>query len=197
MEHQTAGVRPTRLRRAVSQPLDRVESSRGSRGFMTSPRPVARAPCSFGSLGACPGHNYRQPYYGCGCLFPFLDGTTALLSLLRCSRGSDPRLVRLTMGELLDQHNCGATPCIKDRPRPRVRPSHSKTSPQNRQERGQHQKDEAANLRRPIRLSLPRWLRYADSRDGLGAMPDRSPAHICGGPPKYLRQKSPERDTRF
>jgi hypothetical protein len=55
MEHQTAGVRPTRLRRAVSQPLDRVESSRGSRGFMTSPRPVARAPCSFGSLGACPG----------------------------------------------------------------------------------------------------------------------------------------------
>lgn len=31
MEHQTAGVRPTRLHRAVSQPLDRVESSRGSR----------------------------------------------------------------------------------------------------------------------------------------------------------------------
>ena len=28
------------------------------------------------------------------------------------------------------------------------------------------------------------------SRDGLGGMPDRSPAHICGGPPKYLRQKS-------
>ena len=54
-----------------------------------------------------------------------------------------------------------------------------------------------ANVRRPIRLSLPRRLRYADSRDGLGGMPDRSPAHICGGPPKYLRQKSPERDTRF
>ena len=39
-------------------------------------------------------------------------------------------------------------------------------------------------------MSVPRWLRYADSRDGLGGMPDRSPAHICGGPPKYLRQKS-------
>ena len=39
-------------------------------------------------------------------------------------------------------------------------------------------------------MSVPRWLRYADSRDGLGGMPDGSPAHICGGPPKYLRQKS-------
>lgn len=41
-----------------------------------------------------------------------------------------------------------------------------------------------------IEYCVPRWLRYADSRDGLGGMPDRSPAHICGGPPKYLRQKS-------
>jgi hypothetical protein len=150
--------------------------------------------------------------FGSGEQAPFLRR-------IRWSRGSDPRLLRLTMGGLLDRHNWVATPCIKDHPRPRVRPSHFKTSPpksaisrsargciyQNRPEQfnpaSRFGKGPApkrrGHLRRPIRLSLPRWLRYADSRDGLGGMPDRSPAHICGGPPKYLRQKSPERDTRF
>jgi hypothetical protein len=32
---------------------------------------------------------------------------------------------------------------------------------------------------------------------GILEMAARSPAHKCGGPPKYLRQKSPERDTDF
>jgi hypothetical protein len=40
----------------------------------------------------------------------------------RWSRGSDLRLLRLTMNGLLDRHIWGATPCIKDRPRPKVRP---------------------------------------------------------------------------
>jgi hypothetical protein len=42
------------------------------------------------------------------------------LRRLRRSRGSDPRLLRLTMDGLLDRHIWGATPCIKDRPRPRL-----------------------------------------------------------------------------
>src|SRR5262249_20918704 len=42
---------------------------------------------------------------------------------LRWSRGSDPRLLRLTMNGLLDRHISGATPCIKDRPRSKVRPT--------------------------------------------------------------------------
>jgi hypothetical protein len=46
---------------------------------------------------------------------------------VRWSRGSDPRLLRLTMDGLLDRHNWGATPCIKHRPRPKVRPVHAKT----------------------------------------------------------------------
>jgi hypothetical protein len=37
----------------------------------------------------------------------------------RGCRGSDPRLLRLTMDTLLDRHIWGATPCIKDRQRPR------------------------------------------------------------------------------
>jgi hypothetical protein len=37
----------------------------------------------------------------------------------RGCRGSDPRLLRLTMDALLDRHMWGATPCIKDRQRPR------------------------------------------------------------------------------
>jgi hypothetical protein len=41
----------------------------------------------------------------------------------RGSRGSDPRLLRLTMSGLLDRHIWGATPCIKDRRRPKVRPT--------------------------------------------------------------------------
>jgi hypothetical protein len=36
--------------------------------------------------------------------------------------GSDPQLLRLTNG-LLDRHIWGATLCIKDRPRPKVRPT--------------------------------------------------------------------------
>jgi hypothetical protein len=40
----------------------------------------------------------------------------------RWSRGSDLRLLRLTMDGLPDRHIWGATPCIKDRPRPKVRP---------------------------------------------------------------------------
>jgi hypothetical protein len=185
------------------------------------PRPVARAPCGFGSLGACPGHNYGQPYYGRGCLFLFLNGTLRRNKRrsLRWSRGSDPRLLRLTMGGLLDRHNWGATPCIKDRPARGLDPSILKPAPEirnlkfckssrlskptteqfkaSRFGKGPAPKGRGRQLGRPIRLSLPRLLRYADSRDGLGGMPDRSPAHICGGPPKYLRQKSPERDTRF
>jgi len=39
------------------------------------------------------------------------------------SRGSDPRLLGLTMGWLLDRTFWGATPCIKDRQCPRVRPT--------------------------------------------------------------------------
>ena len=39
---------------------------------------------------------------------------------IRGSRGSDPRLLRLTMDRLLDAQ-WGATPSIKDRPRPKVR----------------------------------------------------------------------------
>ena len=43
-------------------------------------------------------------------------------SAIESSRGSDPRPLDLTMGWLLDPH-WGATPCIKDCPSPRVRPS--------------------------------------------------------------------------
>jgi hypothetical protein len=39
---------------------------------------------------------------------------------IRGCRGSDPRLLRLTMDALLDQHMWGATPCIKDRQRSRL-----------------------------------------------------------------------------
>jgi len=48
---------------------------------------------------------------------------TAKSDLRRGSRGSDPRLLRLTMGGLLDRHIWGATPCIKDRPHHKVRPT--------------------------------------------------------------------------
>ena len=41
----------------------------------------------------------------------------------RWSRGSDLRLLRLTMDGLPDRHIWGATPCVKDRPRPKVRPN--------------------------------------------------------------------------
>jgi integrase len=49
------------------------------------------------------------------------------------SRGSDPRLLGLTMGPLLDSR-WGATPCIEDRPGPRVRPQlHNTIAQQDRQ----------------------------------------------------------------
>jgi hypothetical protein len=46
-------------------------------------------------------------------------GTALELRWRRGCRGSDPRLLRLTMDALLDQHMWGATPCIKVRQRPR------------------------------------------------------------------------------
>jgi hypothetical protein len=39
------------------------------------------------------------------------------------SRGSDPRLLRPNNGPATRPHIWGATPCIKDRPCPRVRPT--------------------------------------------------------------------------
>ena len=50
----------------------------------------------------------------------------------RVCRGSDPRHLRLTMDGLLDQHMWGATPCIKDRPRRKVRPTQHKAGHANR-----------------------------------------------------------------
>ena len=50
----------------------------------------------------------------------------------RVCRGSDPRHLRLTMDGLLDQHMWGATPCIKDRPRRKVRPTQHKAGWANR-----------------------------------------------------------------
>jgi hypothetical protein len=48
----------------------------------------------------------------------------------RVCRGSDPRHLRLTMDGLLDQHMWGATPCIKDHPRRKVRPTQHKAGEQ-------------------------------------------------------------------
>jgi hypothetical protein len=50
----------------------------------------------------------------------------------RVCRGSDPRHLRLTMDGLLDRHMWGATPCIKDRPRRKVRPTQHEAGPTNR-----------------------------------------------------------------
>ena len=46
----------------------------------------------------------------------------------RWSPGSDLRLLRLTMDGLPDRHIWRATPCIKDRPRPKVRPDEVRSS---------------------------------------------------------------------
>jgi hypothetical protein len=51
---------------------------------------------------------------------------------MRVCRGSDPRHLRLTMDRLLDRHMWGATPCIKDRPRRKVRPTQHEAGPTNR-----------------------------------------------------------------
>jgi hypothetical protein len=51
---------------------------------------------------------------------------------LRGSRGSDPRLLRLTMDGLLDRRMWGATPRINDRPRPKVRPTRSQRADKTR-----------------------------------------------------------------
>ena len=50
----------------------------------------------------------------------------------RVCRGSDPRHLRLTMDRLLDRHMWGATPCIKDRPHRKVRPTQHQAGPTNR-----------------------------------------------------------------
>ena len=50
----------------------------------------------------------------------------------RVCRRSDPRHLRLTMDRLLDRHMWGATPCIKDRPRRKVRPTQHKAGPTNK-----------------------------------------------------------------
>ena len=66
----------------------------------------------------------------------FCDAKSRHLSRVNCrqlfsfrwSRGSDLRLLRLTMDGLPDRHIWGATPCIKDRPRPKVRQDEVKSS---------------------------------------------------------------------
>jgi hypothetical protein len=63
MEHQTAGVRPTRLRRAVSQPLDRIESFAWVERVHDVAEARGQSALRPWELGACPGHNYGQPYY--------------------------------------------------------------------------------------------------------------------------------------
>ena len=50
-------------------------------------------------------------------------------SSVRWSRGSDPRLLRLTMDGLLDQRMWGATPCIKDRPHRKIRHTRRERAP--------------------------------------------------------------------
>ena len=49
------------------------------------------------------------------------------LRRVRWSRGSDPRLLRLTMDGVLDRHIGERPRAIKHRPRPKVRPAHAKT----------------------------------------------------------------------
>src|SRR6516164_3913233 len=68
-----------------------------------------------------------RTYYSAVCSWFFGKQETATdcksenLFGVRGSRGSDPRLLRLTMDGLLDRHIWGATPCIKHRPRRKVR----------------------------------------------------------------------------
>ena len=50
----------------------------------------------------------------------------------RVCRGSDPRHLRLTMDGLLDRRMWGATPCIKNRPRRKVRPTQHEAGQTNR-----------------------------------------------------------------
>jgi hypothetical protein len=49
------------------------------------------------------------------------------------SRGSDPRLLRPNNGPATRPHIWGATPCIKDRPCPRVSPTCAESHPDHRQ----------------------------------------------------------------
>ena len=99
---------------------------------------------------------------GASCLIQFLS-----LRGVRWSRGSDPRLLRLTMDGLLDRHNWGATPCIKHRPRPKVRPGYfQRTIPQNYGARdGQRPSNSRSRFRRAFRSNMlspetpcpPKW----------------------------------------
>jgi len=78
-----------------------------------------------------PVRNIVPPWLAVSC-----DAKSRHLSRVNCqksfsfrwSRGSDLRLLRLTMDGLPDRHIWGATPCIKDRPRPKARPDEVRSS---------------------------------------------------------------------